>query len=218
MDAILMKVKKLGIVHADHDRLEPLLATAAIALEARLPGKETPQLQVQAAAPLGSLVKATITEAPTTKPPAISQAGVAATTNGSATSTAPGSQAEPATGAAPVEPYPVTTTLLTDPTVVLLLVVLSFPLVLIAVLALRPESGMRTWLATSFWDFRGLFSGIGNRRQKIHDQPYLDRVLKAEREQEESLRRRGRSSKRGRGPGPVPSNPSRAANNDPPQA
>lgn len=213
MAGLVMSRKNMGIVHPELDRLKPPLAMAAIALEAPRPATEWPQPLVQAVAPRKPAVMEVITE-----PPAFAQAGVAGTTNAPTTSAAPGSAAAPAAGAAPVEPYPVTTTLLTDPTVVLLLVVLSFPLVLIAVLALRPESGMRTWLATSLWDFRGLFSGIGNRRQKIHDQPYLDRVLKAEREHEESVRRRDRRSKRGRSPGPAPSNPSRAANNDPPQA
>ena len=54
------------------------------------------------------------------------------------------------------------------------------PLVLLLLLALRPESRFRDWCRTSSEDFLGLFRPILRRRHVIHDKPYLDRVLQAE--------------------------------------
>ena len=54
------------------------------------------------------------------------------------------------------------------------------PLVVLLLLALRPESRFRDWCRTSSEDFLGLFRPIRRRRHVIHDQPYLDRVLQAE--------------------------------------
>jgi hypothetical protein len=54
------------------------------------------------------------------------------------------------------------------------------PLVVLLLLALRPESRFRDWCRTSFKDFLGLFSPILRRRHVIHDKPYLDQVLQAE--------------------------------------
>ena len=156
MSGLLISRQDAGTAQGGGDRLEPLLASAAIAQELAVPSSQAPRFQGPATAP--------------------------------------------ATEAAPLEPYPVATTPLTDPTVVLLLVVLVFPLLIMAMLALRPETGFRTWFATSLWDFRGLFSGIVDRRRQIHDKPYLERVLEAERQHEESRRRRNRRSKRGSGP------------------
>lgn len=54
------------------------------------------------------------------------------------------------------------------------------PLVVLLLLALRPESRFRDWCRTSSEDFLGLFRPILRRRHVIHDKPYLDRVLQAE--------------------------------------
>jgi hypothetical protein len=54
------------------------------------------------------------------------------------------------------------------------------PLLVLLLLALRPESRFRVWCRTSSEDFLGLFRAIPRRRHVIHDQPYLDRVLQAE--------------------------------------
>ena len=54
------------------------------------------------------------------------------------------------------------------------------PLLVLLLLALRPESRFRNWYRTSSEDFLGLFRPIRRRRHVIHDQPYLDRVLQAE--------------------------------------
>jgi hypothetical protein len=54
------------------------------------------------------------------------------------------------------------------------------PLVVLLLLALRPESRFRDWCRTSSEDFLGLFRPIRRRRHVIHDKPYLDRVLQAE--------------------------------------
>ena len=54
------------------------------------------------------------------------------------------------------------------------------PLVVLLLLALRPESRFRDWCRTSSEDFLGLFHPILRRRHVIHDKPYLDRVLQAE--------------------------------------
>ena len=54
------------------------------------------------------------------------------------------------------------------------------PLLVLLLLALRPESRFRNWYRTGSEDFLGLFSPIRRRRHVIHDQPYLDRVLQAE--------------------------------------
>jgi hypothetical protein len=54
------------------------------------------------------------------------------------------------------------------------------PLVVLLLLALRPESRFRNWCRTSSEDFLGLFSPILRRRHVIHDKRYLDRVLQAE--------------------------------------
>jgi hypothetical protein len=83
---------------------------------------------------------------------------------------------------------------LNDPTVLLLVVFLAFPLLLVSLLALRPQSGFRHWFGTSLSDFRGLFTGLGDRRHRIHDKPYLDRVLEAEFGERRSGRRRSRRS------------------------
>ena len=53
-------------------------------------------------------------------------------------------------------------------------------LVVLLLLALRPESRFRDWCRTSSEDFLGLFRPILRRRHVIHDKPYLDRVLQAE--------------------------------------
>lgn len=53
-------------------------------------------------------------------------------------------------------------------------------LVVLLLLALRPESRFRYWCRTSSEDFLGLFRPILRRRHVIHDKPYLDRVLQAE--------------------------------------
>lgn len=83
---------------------------------------------------------------------------------------------------------------LNDPSVLLLVVFLAFPLLLVSLLALRPQSGFRHWFSTSLSDFRGLFNGMGDRRHRIHDKPYLDRVLEAEFGERRSRRRRSRGS------------------------
>jgi len=107
--------------------------------------------------------------------------------------------------------------LFSDPMAVLLLVFLAFPLLLVLLLAVRPQSGFRQWMATSLRDFSGLFSGIGSSRHRIHDQPYLDRVLKAEFDEGSSHRRRRprdpadnppQDSGASRSPTPSDSNPS----------
>ena len=54
------------------------------------------------------------------------------------------------------------------------------PLVVLLLLALRPDSRFRDWCRTSSEDFLGLFRPIRRRRHVIHDKPYLDRVLQAE--------------------------------------
>ena len=54
------------------------------------------------------------------------------------------------------------------------------PLLVLLLLALRPESRFRDWFRTSSEDFLGLFRPIRRRGHVIHDQPYLDRVLQAE--------------------------------------
>ena len=54
------------------------------------------------------------------------------------------------------------------------------PLVVLLLLALRPESRFRDWFRTSSEDFLGLFRPILRRRHVIHDKPYLDRVLQTE--------------------------------------
>lgn len=54
------------------------------------------------------------------------------------------------------------------------------PLVVLLLLALRPESRFRDWCRTSSKDFLGLFRPILRRRHVIHDKPYLDQVLQAE--------------------------------------
>jgi len=54
------------------------------------------------------------------------------------------------------------------------------PLVVLLLLALRPQSRFRDWCRTSFRDFLGLFRPILRRRHLIHDKPYLDQVLQAE--------------------------------------
>ena len=54
------------------------------------------------------------------------------------------------------------------------------PLVVLLLLALRPESRFRDWCRTSSEDFLGLFRPILRRRHVIHDKRYLDRVLQAE--------------------------------------
>jgi hypothetical protein len=54
------------------------------------------------------------------------------------------------------------------------------PLVVLLLLALRPESRFRDWCRTSSEDFLGLFRPIRRRRHVIHDKPYLDQVLQAE--------------------------------------
>ena len=54
------------------------------------------------------------------------------------------------------------------------------PLLVLLLLALRPDSPFRDWCRTSFEDFWGLFRPIRKRRHVIHDKPYLDRVLQAE--------------------------------------
>ena len=54
------------------------------------------------------------------------------------------------------------------------------PLLVLLLMALRPESRFREWCRTSSEDFLGLFSPIRRRRHVIHDKPYLDRVLQAE--------------------------------------
>jgi hypothetical protein len=54
------------------------------------------------------------------------------------------------------------------------------PLVVLLLLALRPDSRFRDWCRTSSEDFLGLFRPIRRRRHVIHDKPYLDQVLQAE--------------------------------------
>jgi len=54
------------------------------------------------------------------------------------------------------------------------------PLVVLLLLALRPDSRFRDWCRTSSEDFLGLFRPIRRRRYVIHDKPYLDQVLQAE--------------------------------------
>jgi hypothetical protein len=54
------------------------------------------------------------------------------------------------------------------------------PLVVLLLLALRPEPRFRDWCRTSSEDFLGLFRPILRRRHVIHDKHYLDQVLQAE--------------------------------------
>ena len=54
------------------------------------------------------------------------------------------------------------------------------PLLVLLLLALRPESSFRDWCRTSSEEFLGLFRPFRRRRHVIHDKPYLDRVLQAE--------------------------------------
>lgn len=54
------------------------------------------------------------------------------------------------------------------------------PLLVLLLLALRPDSRFRDWCRISCEDFLGLFRPIRRRRHVIHDKPYLDRVLQAE--------------------------------------
>jgi len=54
------------------------------------------------------------------------------------------------------------------------------PVLVLLLLALRPQSRFRNWCRVSYQDFWGLFSPIRQRRHVIHDQPYLDQVLRAE--------------------------------------
>lgn len=60
------------------------------------------------------------------------------------------------------------------------LALVLMPLVVLLLLAQRPESRFRDWCRTSSEDFLGLFRPILRRRHVIHDKPYLDRVLQAE--------------------------------------
>lgn len=54
------------------------------------------------------------------------------------------------------------------------------PLLVLMLLALRPNSPFRDWCRTSSEDFLGLFRPIRRQRHVIHDKAYLDRVLEAE--------------------------------------
>jgi hypothetical protein len=54
------------------------------------------------------------------------------------------------------------------------------PLVVLLLLALRPQSRFRDLCRTSSEDFLGLFRPILRRRHVIHDKNYLDKVLQAE--------------------------------------
>jgi hypothetical protein len=54
------------------------------------------------------------------------------------------------------------------------------PLLMLLLLALRPDSSFRDWCRTSSEEFLGLFRPFRRRRHVIHDKPYLDRVLQAE--------------------------------------
>jgi hypothetical protein len=54
------------------------------------------------------------------------------------------------------------------------------PMVVLLLLALRPQSRFRDWCRTSCEDFLGLFRPILRRRHVIHDKDYFDRVLQAE--------------------------------------
>ena len=60
------------------------------------------------------------------------------------------------------------------------LALVLMPLVVLLLLAQRPESRFRDWCRTSSEDFLGLFRPILRRRHVIHDKRYLDRVLQAE--------------------------------------
>ena len=60
------------------------------------------------------------------------------------------------------------------------LALVLMPLVVLLLLAQRPESRFRDWCRTSSEDFLGLFRFILRRRHVIHDKPYLDQVLQAE--------------------------------------
>jgi len=60
------------------------------------------------------------------------------------------------------------------------LALVLMPLVVLLLLAQRPESRFRNWCRTSSEDFLGLFRPILRRRHVIHDKRYLDRVLEAE--------------------------------------
>jgi len=60
------------------------------------------------------------------------------------------------------------------------LALVLMPLVVLLLLAQRPESRFRDWCRTSSEDFLGLFRPILRRRHVIHDKHYLDRVLQAE--------------------------------------
>jgi hypothetical protein len=54
------------------------------------------------------------------------------------------------------------------------------PMVVLLLLALRPQSRFRDLCRTSSEDFLGLFRPILRRRHVIHDKNYLDKVLQAE--------------------------------------
>jgi hypothetical protein len=54
------------------------------------------------------------------------------------------------------------------------------PMVVLLLLALRPQSRFRDLCRTSCEDFLGLFRPILRRRHVIHDKNYLDKVLQAE--------------------------------------
>lgn len=60
------------------------------------------------------------------------------------------------------------------------LALVLMPLVVLLLLAQRPESRFRDWCRTSSEDFLGLFRPILRRRHVIHDKNYLDKVLQAE--------------------------------------